>query len=160
MGFPGGLAAEESACSVGDLGWIPGLGRSEEEKGYPLQYSGLENSMDCMYSPWGRKESNTTEGLSLSRLFSQKLKVDRSIGFLPRTFPSCSVLDIFCLSFLTSLSNVIKTTKWIKMFEWRYLSSANVYWACRICNIWEHELYFNFKIFFSLWKERIPLLWK
>ena len=39
---------KESACNVGDLGLIPGLGRSPVEgKGYPLQYSGLENSMDC-----------------------------------------------------------------------------------------------------------------
>ena len=43
-------------CNEGDLGLIPGLGRS--------QYSGLENSMD--YSPWGHKESDTTERLSLS----------------------------------------------------------------------------------------------
>ena len=49
MGFPGGLDSKESACNVGDLGSIPGLGRSpEEEKGYPLQYYGLENSMDCI----------------------------------------------------------------------------------------------------------------
>ena len=48
-GFPGGLAGKESACDVGDLGSIPGLGRSPREgKGYPLQYSGLENSMDCI----------------------------------------------------------------------------------------------------------------
>ena len=41
-------AGKESACIVGDPGSIPGLGRSPGEgKGYPLQYSGLENSMDC-----------------------------------------------------------------------------------------------------------------
>ena len=49
LGFPGGLDGKESACNVGDLGSIPGLGRSPgERKGYPLQYSGLENSMDCI----------------------------------------------------------------------------------------------------------------
>jgi len=49
MGFPCGLAGKESTCSAGDLGLIPGLGRSPGEgKGYPLQYSGLENSMDCI----------------------------------------------------------------------------------------------------------------
>ena len=49
MGFPGGLAGKESTCSVGDLGLIPGLGRSPGEgNGYPLQYSGLENSVDCI----------------------------------------------------------------------------------------------------------------
>ena len=45
MGFPCDSAGKESACYVGDLGSIPGLGRSPGEgKGYALQYSGLENS--------------------------------------------------------------------------------------------------------------------
>ena len=45
--FPDSSAGKESARNVGDLGSIPGLGRSAGEgKGYPLQYSGLENSMD------------------------------------------------------------------------------------------------------------------
>ena len=49
LGFPCGSAGKESACNVGDLGSIPGLGRSlGGGKGYPLQYSGLENSMDCI----------------------------------------------------------------------------------------------------------------
>ena len=48
-GFPGGSAGKESACNGGDLCWIPGLGRSPEEgKSYPLQYSALECSMDCL----------------------------------------------------------------------------------------------------------------
>ena len=47
VSFPCGSAGKESACNAGDLGSIPGLGRSlGEGKGYPLQYSGLENSMD------------------------------------------------------------------------------------------------------------------
>ena len=42
-------AGKESACNAGDLSLIPGLGRFPGEgKGYPLQYSGLENSMDCI----------------------------------------------------------------------------------------------------------------
>ena len=49
FGLPSGSAGKESACSAGDLGSIPGLERSSGEgKGYPLQYSGLENSMDCI----------------------------------------------------------------------------------------------------------------
>ena len=45
VGFPGGSAGKESARNARDLGSIPGLGRSPGEgKGYPLQYSGLENS--------------------------------------------------------------------------------------------------------------------
>ena len=48
-GFPAGSAGKECACVAGDLGSIPGLGRSPGEgNGYPLQYSGLENSMDCI----------------------------------------------------------------------------------------------------------------
>ena len=50
LGFPCGSAGKETACNVGDLGSrsVPGLGRSPGEgKGYPLQYSGLENSMGC-----------------------------------------------------------------------------------------------------------------
>ena len=48
LGLPGGSADKESTCNVGDLGLIPGFGRPPAEgKVYPLQYSGLENSMDC-----------------------------------------------------------------------------------------------------------------
>ena len=59
LGLPCGSAGKESTSYAGDLGLIPRLGRSPGEgKGYPLQYSGLENSRD---SPWGHKESDTTE---------------------------------------------------------------------------------------------------
>ena len=49
LGFHGGSAGKESACSVGDLDLMPGLGDAPGEgNGYSLQYSGLENSMDCV----------------------------------------------------------------------------------------------------------------
>ena len=49
LGFPCGSDSKESACSAGDLGSVPRLGRSPGEgKGYPLRYSGLENSMGCI----------------------------------------------------------------------------------------------------------------
>ena len=68
MGFSGGSEVKVSASNAGDPGLIPGLERSPGGgKGYPLQYSGLENSMDCI-SPWGSKESDTTEPLSPSQL--------------------------------------------------------------------------------------------
>ena len=58
--FPCGSAAKESACNAGDLGLIPGLGRSPGEgEGYPLQCSGLENPVDCPVH--GVAESDTTE---------------------------------------------------------------------------------------------------
>ena len=69
MGFPGGSDGKESACNAGTLGSIPGLGRSPGGgHGNPLQYSCLENPHGQRslvgYSPWGRKESDTTERLS------------------------------------------------------------------------------------------------
>ena len=58
QGFPGGSADKESTCNAGDLGLVPGLGRFPGEgKGYPLQYSGLENSMDCI--AYGATKSQT-----------------------------------------------------------------------------------------------------
>ena len=66
MGFPGSSVGKESAYNTGDPGSIPGSGRSAVEGvGYPLQYSGLENSMDYIVHG-GHKESNTTKQLSLS----------------------------------------------------------------------------------------------
>ena len=60
MGFRCGSVGKESACDVGVLGSVPGLGRSPGGgKGHPLQYSDLENPMD--YSPWGPKELDMTE---------------------------------------------------------------------------------------------------
>ena len=63
--FPDSSVGKESACNAGDPGLIPGLGRSSGGRmGYPLQYSGLENSLN--YSPWDCKELDTTEQLSLT----------------------------------------------------------------------------------------------
>ena len=72
MGFPGRSPGKESTCNVGDPGLIPGLERSSGERiGYPLQYSRLENPHGqrslAGYSPWGLKESDTTERLSKNK---------------------------------------------------------------------------------------------
>ena len=71
-GFSGGSDSKESSCNAGDLGLILGSGRSAGEgNGNPPQYSCLENSMDgglVGYSPWGCKESDKTERLTLSVL--------------------------------------------------------------------------------------------
>ena len=70
VGFPGGSGSEKSTCIVGDMGSIPGLGRSPgEENGSPLQCSCLENPHGQRslvgYSPRGRQESDTTGWLTL-----------------------------------------------------------------------------------------------
>ena len=58
MGFPCGSAGKKSTCNAGDLGSIPGLGRSAGEgKGSPLQYSGLKSSMDYIYIVHGVAKS-------------------------------------------------------------------------------------------------------
>ena len=58
LGFPCGSAGKEPTCNAGDLGSIPGLGKSPGKgKGYPVQYSGLENSMD--YTVHGVTKSRT-----------------------------------------------------------------------------------------------------
>ena len=67
--FPGGSDGKESACNAGDLGLIPGLGRSPGEgNGNPLQYYCLENPHGhgslVSYSPWDLKESDMTEQLN------------------------------------------------------------------------------------------------
>ena len=66
LGFPGGSVGKESTCNVGDLGLIPGLGRSPGGgHGNPLQYSCLENPHGqkslVVYSLWGHKESDMTK---------------------------------------------------------------------------------------------------
>ena len=64
LGFPGGSAGKESACRAGDLGSIPGFGKIPQRRErlptpvfWPGEFHGL-------YSPWGHKESDTTEQLS------------------------------------------------------------------------------------------------
>ena len=65
LGFPVGSDSKESTCNAGDLSSILGLGRFPGEgKGYPLEYSGLENSMDS--NPWDRKELDMTEQFSFT----------------------------------------------------------------------------------------------
>ena len=65
-GFPDSSVGKESAWNAGDTGSIPGSGRSARgEIGYPVQYSDLENSFHGLYIPWGGKESDRTEQLSL-----------------------------------------------------------------------------------------------
>ena len=73
VGLPGDSVGKESTCNVGYLGLTQGLGRFlGEGNGYQLQYSGLENSMDCIVH--GVTESDTTERLSLS-LFKKAIIV-------------------------------------------------------------------------------------
>ena len=69
MGFPDSSAGKESACNAGDLGSIPGLGRSPGEgKVYPLQYSGLENSVDWIVYGVAKSRTWLSDFHSLTQL--------------------------------------------------------------------------------------------
>ena len=85
MGFPSGSDGKESTCHAGDLGLIPGLGRSPGGgRGNPLQYSYLENphgQRSLMgYSPWGRTELDMTEQLSTAQTAAHQVPL--SVGIL------------------------------------------------------------------------------
>ena len=74
LGFPGGSAGKEPARKVGDLGSIPDFWSSPGEgNSYPLQYSGQRIPW-TVYSPWGHKESDMTEQLSVSKCIVGKLR--------------------------------------------------------------------------------------
>ena len=97
-GFPGGLAGKESTCNAGDLGSIPGLGGSAGEgKDYPLQYSGLENSMD--YTVHGGAKSWTLDTIHVTnsyRLIDMKVRLTESWISLPEiTLLGSSYLSIW-----------------------------------------------------------------
>ena len=98
--FPCGSAGKESAYNMGDLGLIPGLGRSPGE-GYPLQYSGLENSMECVvhgvaksqiqlsdfYFTCSPKTAGTRHGFPSSRKpFSTSIILSSHLRLLPLEF--------------------------------------------------------------------------
>ena len=122
LGFPCDSAGKESVCNMGDLGSIPGLERSPEEgKGSPLQYSGLEDSMNCIV--YGITKSQTqlsnfhflyffhaSNSINIIRIIFS-LKSEKYFGFgnagnsTSRIFTICfTFVDLFKFCFI---SNVI-----------------------------------------------------
>ena len=108
MCFPGGSDGKESACSVGDLGLMPGSGRSPGEgNGYPHQYSGL-----------GRKESDMTEQLSLwSSLVAQMVK----------NLPARQETWVWSLGWEEPLEE--DTVSHSSILVWRILMDRGAWWA-------------------------------
>ena len=105
-----GSTDKELACSVGDLGSIPGLGRSSlEGKGYPLQYSGLENSMDCIdhgITTLSRKVVATLKGRNAAFCFKILLP-----GFDLRVFRLFQLTCVFNLIFNVVLSHALSSVQ-------------------------------------------------
>ena len=88
-GFPCGSAGKESAYNAGELGLIPGLGRYPGEgNSYPLQYSGLENSMDCIIHGVAKSQTWLSEFHFLWEGFicGNRLKASVTGGFLQKGF--------------------------------------------------------------------------
>ena len=86
MGFPCGSAGKESIYNVGDLGLIPGLGRSPGEgNGNPLQYSGLENSMDCIVHGVAKSQTQLHLYYNVTNYFSVDI-LYHNIGKVECTF--------------------------------------------------------------------------
>ena len=84
LGFPSGSDGKKSTCNAGDLGLIPGLERSPGEgNGYPLQYTGLENSMDCIVHGVP-KSRDTTERLALFFFFGNRTEIGFPASFAVR----------------------------------------------------------------------------
>ena len=116
LGFPGGSVAKESTCNAGDLGSISGLERSPgERKDYPLQYSGLENSMGCP-SPWGCRESDTTEQLALS--------MTNDVEHF-----SCSSSPSGCLLWWSACSELLLIWKIVQFSYWWLLAILCIFWT-------------------------------
>ena len=97
IGFPGGSDGQESTCNVGDLGLIPGLGRSlGEGNGNPLQYSCLENPMD-RGAWWATVHGVTKSWTQLSTAQHDVWKCIR--GFPLGLVEEVSLNSIFCFTF-------------------------------------------------------------
>ena len=109
LGFPCGSAGKESACNVGDLGWEDPL---QKGKATHSSILALENSMDggtwLGYSPWGCKESDTTERLH-SIVKNKKVHLKRVIviHILPTRGPHKSALHFLMLNLFTYLVLVL-----------------------------------------------------
>ena len=79
MGFPGSSDGKESAYNAGDLGSIPGLGRSPGKgKGCPLQYSDLENSMDSIVLGVSKSQTQLSDSLHYDLICPLLFKVQRT----------------------------------------------------------------------------------
>ena len=153
-GISCGSAGKETACNVGDLGSIPGLGRSPGEgNGYPLQYSGLENSMDR--GAWWATVHGVTKswtrlsdfhsltwclgdwlGISLSWSTICLYFVGRLQSFLPLNSQCLTLLCHPLLAFLTPVSVLVaKRRLCCRLHQW-FLSTGTVITQQMFDNAW------------------------
>ena len=116
LSFPGSSDGKESACNVGDLGSISGLGRSPGEgKGYPLQYSGLGNFMDCIVHEVAKSQKR------LSDLHFTSLGLNKRMSF----FLGLKSHDMCNLLLTSSIIENNNRNKIYMLYVW-YLNKDNV----------------------------------
>ena len=146
LSFPGSTDGRESACTAGDLGSIPGLGRFPGEgNSYPLQYSCLENPHGqrtlAGYSLWGRKELDMTDRLTTQTHnvieFSLRLSLDSHsfkntwfIWFLTAIFKTKFVVILFFLSIGTTGTVAESEFQWGVYCMDSCESSEGFCWVC------------------------------
>ena len=99
LGFPGGSAGKESTWNAGDMSSIPGLGRSPGEgKGYPLQYSGLENSMDFMVHGVAKSRTQLIFTFNILLVIKHFRQMQRWEGWGMNHNPIISANLLWCLA--------------------------------------------------------------
>ena len=147
LGFPRGSDAKESAYNGGLLGLIPGLGRFPGEgNGNPLQHTWVKNSMDLVsYSPWGQKELDTTEWLSLTSLEK----------YLFRFFcPFLNFILLSCMSYLYILQIIPCQSNCLQIFPpnayvvFSFCLRLPLFW--KILSVWLGPIFLFLLSFFCL----------
>ena len=132
-GFPCGSAGKESACSVGNLGLIPGLRRAPGEgKGYPLQYSGLENSVSCIVLGVAKSQTRLKQ-LSTHASMSLLIKIGTVII---NTF--LNFILFFNQHIFASEKCLFIPVAWISVLQdstnsWKAFSASCWLWKCIPC---------------------------
>ena len=133
LGLAGGSDGKEFACNSGDLGSIPGLGRAPGgEHGNPIQYSCPKNPHGqrslAGYSPWGLKESDTTEWLSTAQYLDFPLLVMTRLDSLTITkFPIIFSINELSFRWPSKSTTIISLSIKSNIFH-SYLPSAFISW--------------------------------
>ena len=140
LGFPGGSAGKEYTCKAGDLGLIPGLGRSlEEGKGYSLQYFGLENSMDCIV----HRATKSHKRLSYFHLYYLEDLLEEAWQPTPEFLPGEPMDRGACLATVCGVTKSQIWLKWLSTYAC-YIHNWNYFCAVH----YRTNEYISFLIFF------------
>ena len=115
-GFPCGSANKEFTCNARDLGLIPELGRSPgERKGYPLQYSGLENSMDCIVYEVAKSWTRLSN-LCSHQWWLMKVKEERAKSGLKVNIPKTKIMASGPITLCKQMGKQWK--QWLTFYFW------------------------------------------